>query len=59
METTILIAQALVKYGPEVAEGLARLFEVRKPTLEEWGVVFELARKPYAEYVRGGPGTGK
>ena len=52
METAIIIAQVLIKYGPEVARQLARLFGQKEITLEEWEKVFALAEKSYDDYVK-------
>lgn len=53
METqlAILIAQALIKYGPTVARELTLLFKKDKPTAEDWDRVFTLAETPYDAYV--------
>jgi len=52
MNTTLLIAEALLKYGPGLARGLADLFSKPAPTLEDWEKVFALAEKPYSDYVK-------
>ena len=52
MNTAILIAQALLKYGPAVARGIAELFEKPNPTLADWEKVFVLAEKSYDDYVK-------
>jgi len=51
METTILIAQLLLKYGPGVAAGVAALFEKKEVTLDDWQKVFAMAEKSYDDYV--------
>ncbi len=53
METqlAILIAQALIKYGPTVARELTLLFKKDKPTQDDWEKVFALSEKPYDAYV--------
>jgi hypothetical protein len=52
METAIIIAQALIKYGPEVARQLAILFGQKEVTLADWEKVFVLAEKSYDDYVK-------
>ena len=50
--TALLIAEALLKYGPGLARGLAELFAKPAPTLEDWEKVFALADKRYEDYVK-------
>lgn len=52
MNTALLIAEALIKYGPTLARGLAELFAKPAPTLEDWEKVFKLAEKSYDDYVK-------
>jgi hypothetical protein len=52
METAIIIGQALIKYGPEVARQLVALFGQKEVTLTDWEKVFSLAEKSYDDYVK-------
>jgi|GEM_PF-2663955 len=52
METTLLIAQLLLKYGPGVAAVVAALFEKKEVTLEDWQKVFAMAEKSYDDYTK-------
>lgn len=47
METALIIAQLLLKYGPGVALAVAKIFEKPAPTLADWEAVFALAETPY------------
>ena len=48
----MLIASALIKYGPGMARELVKLFSNPAPTLEDWEKVFALADKPYEAYTQ-------
>ena len=52
METIIIIGQALIKYGPEVARQITVLFGKKEVTLEDWEAVFKTAEKSYDDYVK-------
>lgn len=45
-DAIVVIAMALVKYGPELARALVALFQKTAPTAADWEVVFALAEKP-------------
>jgi hypothetical protein len=49
--TVIIIAEALMKYGPSVARALVEIFKKDDPTAEDWEKVFALAEKSYDDYV--------
>lgn len=53
MSAPLIIALALLQYGPGLARALVEIF--RKPegtiTAADWEKVFALAEKPYDEYV--------
>ncbi len=49
-EIAVLIATALIKYGPEVAQGIATILHKNDPTLADWEAVFAKV-KTYDEYV--------
>lgn len=48
----ILIAKALITYGPEAARELATLFSKPAPTLADWELVFAKAEKSYDDYTK-------
>lgn len=47
----LIIAEALVKYGPTVAREISAIFRTEAPTDEQWDRVFKLAEKPYESYI--------
>lgn len=51
-QLALIIAEALVKYGPTVARAIAEIFEKKTPTLQDWEKVFALAEKSYEDYVK-------
>ena len=44
--TTLLIVQALLKYGPSLARELVLLFQKSAPTAADWEVIFKIAETP-------------
>ena len=54
MELAIIIASALVKYGPDVAASIQRMFASGKePTQADWDALFAKATgKTYDDYIR-------
>jgi hypothetical protein len=53
MELAILITSALVKYGPDVAASIQRMFATgQEPTQAEWDVLFAKASKSYDQHIR-------
>ena len=52
LEVAILIAQALLKYGPVLARELVLLFSKETFTLEDWETVFKVSTKSYEDYVK-------
>ena len=50
--TVLLIAKALLDYGPAVARALAEIFQKPNPTLEDWEKVFAVSEKSYEDYVK-------
>lgn len=49
----LLIAEALLKYGPALARQYHALFtKTTPPTDAEWEALFKLAEKSYDDYVR-------
>lgn len=45
MQIAIIIAQALMQYGPEIAQSIAALLhKTTEPTLDEWLAVFAKVR---------------
>ena len=60
INVSILIVEAVVKYGPIVAEALARMIFKPEPTLEEWLALFKAMRdgqglgKTYEEWIENG-----
>lgn len=52
-QLVILIAEALIKYGPDVARGLRDIFAKDVVTNEDWDAVFaKAAAKSYDDYVK-------
>lgn len=52
-QLVILIAEALIKYGPDVARGLRDIFSKDVITNEDWDAVFaKAAAKSYDDYVK-------
>ncbi len=45
-ELIILIAQILIKYGPQAAAAFVNIFKVKNPTDADWQAVWDLAAKP-------------
>lgn len=55
LATGVLLVQALLKYGPQVATEIATLFKKKDAvTIDEWIAVFAKA-KPYEYYVQATP----
>lgn len=52
VDMIIVIAQALVKYGPAVARSIRDIFTKANPTIEDWEAVFALSEKSYDDYVK-------
>lgn len=52
MSTAIIVAELLLKYGPDVAETFQRWFSGQQPKPDDWARVFALARKSADEYRR-------
>ncbi len=50
MELGVLIAGALIKYGPDIARDVAVILHKSDPTLADWEAVFTKV-KTYDEYV--------
>lgn len=46
----LLIAQALLQYGPGAAKALHDIFSTANPTQAQWDALFAIA-KPYSYYV--------
>ena len=57
METAIVIAQFAIKYGIPAAESLVEMFRKPEPTLADWSVVFDKAKKSYEQYAPPIPGV--
>ena len=47
-EIGLLIGQALLKYGPEIATAIAGIFQKKTHTIEDWNAIFAKV-KTYAE----------
>jgi hypothetical protein len=52
MSTAIIVAELLLKYGPDVAETFQRWFSGQQPRPDDWARLFALARKTPDEYRR-------
>lgn len=50
--TIELIAQILLKYGPDVAKAVYGLFTNPAPTQADWDALWLVASKPYDSYVK-------
>ena len=48
----LIIAEALVKYGPTLALALVDLFDKKELTRDDWLKVFQLAEKSYEDYTK-------
>ena len=48
----LIIAEALLKFGPALARGLMELFAKPEPTAADWEKIFQLAEKSYEEYTK-------
>jgi len=48
----LIIAEALVKYGPTLALALVDLFQKQEITRDDWLKIFALAEKSYEDYVK-------
>ena len=48
----MLIVEAFIKYGPQLAMKLVELFEKQTVTKEDFDNVFKLAEKSYEDYTR-------
>lgn len=52
MELAILIASALIKYGPDVAQTIQRMLASgAPPTQADWDALFAKTRKSYDSYI--------
>lgn len=51
LEIALLIGQALMKYGPDVARQIQLLFTKTNPTAADWEAVFALSEKTYDQFV--------
>jgi len=49
-ELILVVAQLLLKYGPELAQGFVSILHKTDPTLDDWAAVFAHA-KTYDQYV--------
>ena len=52
MSTVVLVAELLLRYGPDVAEAFQRWFSGQQPKPDDWAGVFATARKSADEYRR-------
>ena len=52
MNGVIVVAELLLRYGPDVAESFQRWFSGQQPKPDDWSRVFALARKTPDEYRR-------
>jgi len=44
-----LIIQALIKYGPKVANQVSEILHKQNPTKEDYKVLFDLAEEPWID----------
>ena len=49
-EIAILIAQILLKYGPQTAAAIKSIFTNPNPTDADWDAIFVIAAKEYSSY---------
>jgi hypothetical protein len=40
LEAAMIVAQALLKYGPDIARGIASIFSKPEHTLADWEAIF-------------------
>ena len=50
MNTAIIIAELLLRYGPEVAQKFQAIFATQTPTQAQWDEVWALSRKSFDQY---------
>lgn len=50
MSTAIIIAELLLRYGPEVASKMQAIFATQTPTQAQWDEVWALSRKTFDDY---------
>jgi hypothetical protein len=50
MNTAIIIAELLLRYGPEVAQRFQVIFATPTPTPAQWDEVWALSRKSFDDY---------
>ena len=52
VQISVLILEALVKFGPSAARAIADLFRKDTITAADWDKVFDLAEKSYESYIK-------
>ena len=55
LEMGILLANILLKYGPQTAAAIKNIFTNPNPSDADWDAIFVLAAKEYATYVNPKP----
>jgi hypothetical protein len=50
MNTAIIIAELLLRYGPDVAQKFQAIFATQAPTQAQWDEVWALSRKSFDDY---------
>ena len=50
MNTAIIIAELLLRYGPDVAQKFQTIFATQSPTQAQWDEVWALSRKTFDQY---------
>lgn len=52
MSEAMIIALAVVKYGPALGRALYDLFHKTNPTREDFEVIFKIAETPYEDFTK-------
>lgn len=47
----LVIAQALIQYGPEAAKALKEIFSTTAPTDAQWQALWDKSQTPYSDFV--------
>jgi hypothetical protein len=50
MNTAIIIAELLLRYGPDVAQKFQTIFATQSPTQAQWDEVWALSKKSFDDY---------
>ena len=48
----MFVIDALLKYGPDAARAVQKIFTTPEPTREDWESLFSVAQKKYEDYTK-------